>query len=146
VVAPTFLDSELGFKDLLGQNTDLALGAFGGGFQNSYDEVRDGNYFRNESFDGNGGGANVSVYHLFNPAATIPLYGIARATADYPTFDKNGAPAGSFVLPKDQPFISLRTGFRYGGHEPVLAPRLALELSVWYELEHRTKSGSYGFN
>src|ERR1041384_3509955 len=67
VIAPTYLDGELGLKNLLGKNTDLALGAFGGGFQNTYDEVRRGNYFRDESFDGHGGGANVSVYHLFNP-------------------------------------------------------------------------------
>src|SRR5262249_59974240 len=50
VAAPTYLDSELGFKNLLGENTDLGLGVFGGGFEYSYDEVRRGNYFRDESF------------------------------------------------------------------------------------------------
>jgi hypothetical protein len=53
-------------EKILGENTDLGLGVFGGGFANNYDEVRRGNYFRDESFDGHGGGANVSLYHLFN--------------------------------------------------------------------------------
>jgi hypothetical protein len=146
VIAPTYLDGELGFKNLLGKNTDLALGAFGGGFQNTYDEVRRGNYFRDESFDGHGGGANVSVYHLFNPAAAVPLYGLVRATVDYRTFDRNDDTANQFVLPDNQPFILMRTGFRYGGREPILLPRLAFEISAWYELEHRSDDGKYGFS
>jgi hypothetical protein len=146
VVAPTYLDGELGFKGLLGENTDLGVGLFGGAYQYNYDEVRQGNYFRDESFDGNGGGANVSLYHLFNPAATVPLNGLLRASVDYRTFTGGPDTATRFELPEDQPFITLRTGFRYGGHEPVLLPRLAMEISAWYELEHRTDSGHYGFN
>ena len=145
VAAPTYVDAELGFKDLLGKNTDLGLGVFGGGFANSYDEVRRGNYFRDESFDGHGGGANISVYHLFNPGGTVPLNGLVRATVDYRTFDRTDDTADSFVLPKSQPFFTLRTGFRYGGHEPVLLPRLAFEISAWYELQHRMDDGNYGF-
>src|SRR4030095_6129923 len=45
VIAPTYLDSEYGLKNVLGDNTDLGIGVFGGGFANSYDEVRRGNYF-----------------------------------------------------------------------------------------------------
>lgn len=146
VIAPTYLDGELGLKGILGENTDLGLGLFGGGFEYSCDEVRQGNYFRDESFVGNGGGANVSLYHLFNPAATVPLNGLVRATVDYRTFDRSDDTAGNFVLPKNQPFATLRTGFRYGGHEPILMPRLAFEISAWYELEHRTDGGKYGFN
>src|SRR5262249_22128921 len=132
VIAPTYLDSELGFKNLLGQNTDLAVGAFGGGFEYDYDEVRRGNYFRDESFDGHGGGANVSVYHLFNPAATVPLYGIARATVDYRIFDRNDDTANRFALPDNQPFILMRTGFRYGGHQPILFPLLPFLISSFF--------------
>jgi len=146
VIAPTYLDSELGFKNLLGDNTDLGLGVFGGGFAYSYDEVRQGNYFRDESFDGNGGGASISVYHLFNPEATVPLNGLVRATVDYRAFETTDDTASNFALPKSQPFVTLRTGFRYGGHEPILMPRLAFEISGWYELEHRTDGGNYGFN
>jgi hypothetical protein len=146
VIAPTFLDGEYGLKGVFGENTDLGLGAFGGGFANSYDEVRRGNYFRDESFDGHGGGANVSLYHLFNPARKVPLYGILRGTMEYRTFDRNGDTADDFVLPEDQPFASLRAGLRYGGQEPVLFPRLAMEISVWYELQHRLDHGRYGFS
>ena len=144
-IAPTYLDGELGFKGVLGENTDLGVGVFGGGFANSYDEVRRGNYFRDESFDGHGGGANVSVYHLFNPGRTVPLNGVLRASVDYRTFDDTGDTAKTFVLPNDQPFVTLRAGFRYGGQEPLLFPRLGMEISAWYELEHRTDGGRYGF-
>jgi hypothetical protein len=146
IFAPTYLDGELGLKDALGENTDIGLGLFGGGYDYEYDEVRQGNYFRDESFDGHGGGASVSVYHLFNPGATVPLNGLLRGTVDYRTFDRSDDTANNFVLPENQPFITLRAGFRYGGHEPVLLPRLAFEVSAWYELEHRTDPGSYGFS
>jgi hypothetical protein len=146
VVAPAYLDGEYGLKGILGENTDLGLGVFGGGYANNYDEVRGGNYFRDESFDGHGGGANVSLYHLFNPGRTVPLNGILRGTVDYRTFDRNGDTAKNFTLPEDQPFVTLRTGFRYGGQEPVLFPRLAMEISVWYELQHRLDAGKYGFS
>jgi hypothetical protein len=36
--------------------------------------------------------------------------------------------AKNFALPESQPFITLRTSFRYGGKEPVLGPRLAMEI------------------
>src|SRR5262245_31863242 len=56
VIAPTYVDGELGFKGILGENTDLGLSVFGGGYAYDYDEVRQGNYFRDESFEGHGGG------------------------------------------------------------------------------------------
>lgn len=145
IMAPTYLDGELGFKGLLGENTDLGLSVFGGGYAYDYDEVRRGNYYRDESFEGHGGGASVSVYHLFNPGGTVPLNGLVRGTVNYRTFKDGKDTADNFVLPDDQPFTILRTGFRYGGQEPLLFPRLAMELSAWYELEHRTDNGRYGF-
>jgi hypothetical protein len=33
VIAPTYLDGEFGLKDFLGENTDLAFGMFGGGYE-----------------------------------------------------------------------------------------------------------------
>ena len=145
VIAPTYLDGELGLRGILGENTDLGLGLFGGGFAYNYDEVRRGNDFRDESFEGHGGGASVSVYHLFNPAAEMPLTGVARAAVCYRTFDRSDDTARNFALPNDQPFVTWRAGFRYGGLEPVLLPRLAAEVSAWYQLEHRTDAGRYGF-
>jgi hypothetical protein len=144
-VAPVYADGELGFKGLLGENTDLAVGVFGGGFYNSYQEVRKGNYYRDESFDGHGFGTALSVYHTFNPSAEVPLNGIVRASMNYHSFSDSSDTANSFKLPSSQPFYTLHTGLRWGGKEPVLSPRLAAELSVWYDFEYRPDSGHYGF-
>src|SRR4029077_9563929 len=54
-VAPTYLDSELGFSHALGPETDLAIGLAGGGFADSYNEIRGGKWLKEESFDGHGG-------------------------------------------------------------------------------------------
>lgn len=146
VIAPGYVDSELGFNHLLGEHTDLAVGAFGGLFANSYQEVRRGNYYRDESFDGNGGGANVSIYHLFNPDSRIPLNGMLRGTVNYKAFDDTDDTGNGFALPDNQPFYSLRTGLRWGGKEPMLESTLAMEISVWYNLQYRPDNGSYGYN
>lgn len=145
-IAPVYVDGELGFRGLLGPNTDLGVGAFGGLFANSYDEVRQGNYFRNESFDGNGGGIRTSIYHLFNPAARIPLSGVLSGELNYYSFDESDDTAKAFVLPESQPFITMRTGLRWGGKEPIIGPRLAMEVSGWFELMYRPDSGAYGFS
>jgi hypothetical protein len=144
-IAPVYADGELGFRGLLGQNTDLAVGVFGGGFYNSYQEVRKGNYFRDESFDGHGGGAALSVYHLFNPSAEVPLNGIVRGIVNYHAFSDSSDTANNFKLPDNQPFYTLHTGLRWGGKEPLLTPCLAAEVAVWYDLEYRPDSGHYGF-
>jgi hypothetical protein len=143
-IAPVYVDGELGFKGLFGENTDLGVGLFGGGFYNSYYEMRQGNYYRDESFVGNGGGAALSLYHLFNPGATVPLSGIVRASMNYHVFSDGADTADNFRLPSNQPFYTLRTGLRWGGKEPLLTPRLAAELAVWYDLEYRPDPGSYG--
>src|SRR5215472_2908139 len=65
-IAPTYVDSEVGFKGLITENTDLAIGVFGGAFANNYYEVRNGTLERDESFEGASGGGSVSIYHLFN--------------------------------------------------------------------------------
>ncbi|HMJ92280.1 MAG TPA: hypothetical protein VK530_20835, partial [Candidatus Acidoferrum sp.] len=77
-IAPVYFDSELGISHALGPNTDIGIGLAGGGFADSYNEVRRGKYYTRESFDGYGGGASVSLYHLFNPSYKIPLHGIVR--------------------------------------------------------------------
>jgi hypothetical protein len=60
-IAPVYLDSELAFKALLGDNTDLGVGLFGGAFANRYEEVRQGVYLRDESFDGASKQWNVTI-------------------------------------------------------------------------------------
>src|SRR5436190_23042251 len=61
-VAPVYLDSEFGISKVLGEYTDLGVGVAGGGFADTYSEVRGGKYIRAESFTGNGGGGSVSLY------------------------------------------------------------------------------------
>jgi len=145
-VAPTYLDSELGFRHLLGELTDLGIGVEGGGFYDSYYEIQQGTYLPSQSFDGYGGGMNVSLYHLFNPGQLIPLNGMLRGLGHFSTYDEMEGTAPNFELPPDHGTFSVRTGLRFGGKEPTLFPSLAMELSVWYQGEFRTQSGIYGFN
>ena len=145
-VAPVYLDSELGFASALGPNTDLGIGMAGGGFSDSYNEVRAGKFLPGESFDGNGGEISASIYHLFNPGDEIPLNLVLRGTAHYSVFNRNDDTAANFQLPNDHGDFNVRTGLRWGGVEPTLFPPLAMELSVWYEGHLRSNPGAYGFS
>jgi hypothetical protein len=145
-VAPVYFDSELGISRALGPHTDIGIGVAGGGFADSYNEVRGGKYFTKESFDGYGGGASVSLYHLFNPAQRIPLHGIVRGGVYYTTYSESDDTTSRFELPDDRASANFRAGLRFGGKEPVLFPALAMELAVWVESLNRGNSGSYGFN
>ncbi len=145
-VAPVYLDSELGFVHGLGLNTDFAIGVAGGGFADSYNEIRGGTYYPSESFNGNGGEISASIYHLFNPGDEIPLNFVLRGTAHYSFYNRSDDTASSFALPADHGDFSVRTGLRWGGVEPTLFPPLAMELSVWYEGHLRSDSGSYGYS
>ena len=145
VLAPVYLDGELGFHKLLGEQTDFALGLGGGGFADSHAEVRGGKYLREESFTGHGGSLSASVYHLFNPAQTIPLNGLLRGSVRHTAFSRNSETAAGFALPRDFSSFALRAGLRWGGRGPVLTPDAAMELSVWYEGQFRDESMGYGF-
>ena len=145
-LAPVYLDSEFGFVGGLGPHTDFAIGLAGGGFADSYNEIRGGTYYPSQSFEGSGGEISASVYHLFNPADQIPLNLILRGTAHYSTFARADSTSPTFQLPEDRGEFSVRTGLRWGGIEPTLFPPLAMELTVWYEGQFRTASGTYGFN
>jgi hypothetical protein len=145
-VAPTYVDSNLGFVQGLGPNTDFAIGAAGGGFEDSYDEIRGGTYYPAESFDGYGGEVSFDIYHLFDPGDLIPLNLVVEGTSHYSIYDHNEGTASTFQLPANHDDLSMRVGFRFGGVEPVLFPALAMELSVWYEGHYRTESGKYGYS
>jgi hypothetical protein len=145
-LAPVYLDSEFGFVGGLGPHTDFAIGLAGGGFADSYNEIHGGTYYPSQSFEGSGGEISASVYHLFNPADQIPLNLILRGTAHYSTFARADSTSPAFQLPEDRGEFSVRTGLRWGGIEPTLFPALAMELTVWYEGQFRTASGTYGFN
>ena len=144
-VAPTYLDSEVGFGHLLGPNTDLGIGLAGGGFADNYPEIRRGKFLPSESFTGYGGELSASVYHLFNPGKQIPLYGVVRGIAHYALYDRDDDTAHDFKIASDHATYTVRTGLRWGGREPTLFPSLAMELSIWYQGEFRSESETYGF-
>lgn len=145
-LAPVYLDSELGMSQALGANTDLGIGLAGGGFADSYTEIRHGKYFVHESFDGYGGQASASVYHLFNPGRQIPLNAVLRGFARFSSYADTSDTASDFEVPDDRASFGMRTGLRWGGREPILFPALAMELSGWYEGEYRTDKGYYGYD
>lgn len=144
-IAPAYLDSEVGFRQLLSPYTDLGLGINGGAYGDNYYEVRQGDYIKEESFDGHGGGVSASIYQLLNPGMLIPLNLVARGGFHYSTFDTADQTAAKFVLPQDQVNLFTRAGLRLAGKEPVLYPDLGLELSFWYERQWRLEDQTYGF-
>jgi len=145
-IAPTYLDSELGIHGVFGDNTDLGIGLAGGGFADSYYEIRGGTFYPSESFDGHGGEISASLYHLFNPGDRIPLNGLLRAGFHYSDYERNDDTAANFAVPDSQEAFHVRTGLCWGGEEPTLFPDVAMELSVWYEGQFRLHTASYGFS
>jgi hypothetical protein len=143
-IAPTYVDSEMGFANALGSYTDIGIGAAGGAFADSYNEIHDGKYIPAESFDGYGGEMSFSIYHLVDPGRLIPLSLVFRLTPHYSAYGRDNT-ASDFQLPPDHLDGSVRTGLRFGGVEPTLFPALAMELSVWYEGHFRSNSGYYGY-
>jgi hypothetical protein len=107
--------------------------------------VRGGQYLKGESFTGHGGEISTSLYHLFNPGDRIPLTGILRVAAHQSFYESDDTTAPGFQVPNNQTVIHLRSGLRFGGREPILAPDLAMEISLWQETQFRTEPGNYGF-
>jgi hypothetical protein len=145
-LAPTYMDSELGILGALDARTDIGIGVAGGGYADSYNEIRRGKLMPGESFDGFGGEFNASLYHLFNPGYMIPLNGVLRGTFHYATYAAGSDTGSNFRLPEPMGTFNVRSGLRWGGKEPTLFPSLAMELSMWYQGEFRTESDAYGFN
>lgn len=144
-VAPVYLDAELGLRGALGPATDLAFGFAGGGFAESHNEIRRGDFIEEESFTGHGGGLSASVYHRFNPGGRIPLSAVLRGGFETAVYKRRSETHPDFVLPLSHSALSLRAGLRLGGRAPELEAPKALELSVWYEGRLRADSGVYGF-
>ena len=145
-IAPIYVDGELGISRALGEHTDLGIGMAGGGFADSYQEVRRGRLRDAESFVGHGGEMSVSIYHLFNPKQLIPLNAVFRVSGHYSAYERDSKTASNFVLPESRSSLNVRTGLRWGGREPTTFPDLAMEVSAWYEGQIRSESGSYGIN
>lgn len=144
--APVYADAELGAPRALGPRTDFAIGVAGGGFGDSYTELRRGGYHRGESFTGHGVRGSVSLYHLFNPGRRVPLHGLLRLTPRYAAFEKDRGTAPNFSLPPEERSLAVRVGLRMGGVEPVISPRAAAEASLWYESRFLSSAGDYGFS
>ena len=144
-IAPTYLDAEFGRRRVLGPYTDLSFGVAGGGFADTYSEVRQGKLMREESFAGHGGEVSANLYHQFNPGSRIPLNAVMRSSFHYSTYEPDTLTDPAFRLPHDQGTLHLRGGLRWGGQEPVMFPAMAMELSAWYESQIRGNAGSYGF-
>ncbi len=144
-IAPVYLDGELGIAGIA-PDTDLGIGFAGGGFAESYFEMRSGDWIRDESFLGHGGGGGMSLYHLFNPTSRIPLSLVLRVAPHFNAYEADDDTSPAFVLPADQWSLRFRGGLRWGGREPLLNPRLAMEVSAWYETSLREEPGPYGFN
>ena len=144
-VAPVYLDSELGISHALGENTDFGLGLAGGGFADSYYEVRQGQYLPAESFTGYGSTLSGNIYHLFDPGRMIPLNGVFRGEVHYAGYDRDNDTAPNFDVPDEVTSFNVRAGLRLGGKEPLITPEVAMELSAWYEGQFRLNPGYYGY-
>lgn len=145
-IAPTYVDSELGIREVLTDDTDIGIGVAGGGFADSYDEIYRGTFLPKQSFVGHGGETSVSLYHCFNPGKRIPLNAVVRGFVHYSAYEADDDTDPTFELPSDHVTTGIRSGLRWGGKEPILFPSLAMELSAWYEGQYRTGSGVYGFS
>jgi hypothetical protein len=143
-VAPVWIDSQLGWKGLLGPHTDLGILAAGGGFARNYNELRRGEWERGESFTGHGFTAGLATYHLFNPGDRLPLNGLVALTTEGSYFSRNSSTSDAFDLPRDHTSPVVRAGLRLGGQEPDFRSPFALELSAWYEARWRPQHGDYG--
>jgi hypothetical protein len=143
--APVYLDAEIGFPHLLTPQTSLGIGINGGAFGDNYYEVRQGHYFKDESFDGHGGGASLSLYHRLNPAQMIPLNLVLRGGAHYSTYSATHNTDDQFKLPDAFVTTFARAGLRFAGKEPMLYADLAMEVSIWFERQWRSGAGTYGF-
>ena len=146
VVAPGYIDSELGIAEALGPKTHLGLGLAGGAFADSHNEIRQNRYIRGESFRGDGVRSSVSLYHDFPAIGPVPMAGILRVEGHYAAFIREKTTAPAFVTPKPQGEIILRSGVRLGGMEPLLNAKLAMECSLWYESRFRLAPAAYGLN
>lgn len=144
-VAPVYLDTELTFREALA-GSDVGIHVDGGGFADSYDEVRRGEFLRGESFVGHGGGMDLDLYRRLNPGQRIPLNLVLRGGAHATVYKKGRYTDADFSLPPDHVDYRFRAALRLGGKPPELDPPRAAELSFWYEARDRNIHGSYGFN
>lgn len=145
-LAPVYLDAELGVSGVFTPNTDIGIGVAGGGFGDTYSEIRNGQYLRGESFPGHSAEVSSSIYHRLNPDWRVPAWIIARASVHRSLYTDDSNTDPDFEVPDDLNSFNFRTGLRVGGREPSLTSPVAFEMSVWYQTYLRDHSDSYGFD
>jgi len=146
VVAPVYVDTEMGFMNAIGKYSDAGIGFSGGGYALGQTEVRRGDEKRGESFTGHGGGPSLALYPKFGNVGPVPVNGVVRGAASWADYRRNYATAPEFVLPPNEWTGSIRFGIRAGGQPPGLDRAPSGEVSVWYEAREREHGGSYGYN
>lgn len=144
-LAPVYLDTELGIKEFL-PRTDAGLGVSGGGFAESYTEIRQGHYFKEESFNGHGMQLSGSLYPRLSPESwPVPLNMVLRGAFHSAWYVPRRDTADGFVLPEDHTEFRSREGLSLGGIPPEVRPHRAGEISVWHQSYYRDRHGGYGF-
>jgi hypothetical protein len=145
VVAPTYLLSEFVQDHWPYGRHAVSIGLNGGGIRYGHWEYRDGSYKGAESFWGDGGEVPLSYYAGTKLFDQLPLQGQIRVTPAYLVYQRSFDTANRFELPSDTGLFTGRVGLRLGGVPPELLPKLALEVSAWYEASYRTDPSSFGF-
>jgi len=145
VASPTYLRSELIRDGWPAPGHAIGVGVNGGGFQYNFNEIRQGEYKRLESFWGHGGEATLSYYlRRLKIADVLPVEGQVRFHPQYVVYQRSDDTDSRFRLPEDTMIYSGRAGVRVGGVPPELLPDVALEFSLWYETSYRQNAGRYG--
>ena len=139
-VAPVYLYSELGFRQVL-PRTDVGIGISGGAFGENYYEINQGDYVKSQSFNGSGGGASLNLYHRLNPNQRIPLNAIVQAGGAYVAYSDTSKTDDQFQLPADGMNTFARAGLRFAGKEPMLYADLGMEVSIWFEHQGVSNDG-----
>lgn len=145
-LAPVYMDNELGIKNIFGTENDVGIGLAGGGFAESYSEVRQGHYHKEESFTGHGASTYLSLYRTLNPGQMIPVNLVLRGGMNGAFYARTGDTAPDFKRAPDHWDYRVRAGLRMGGEPPELLPGRGGEVSVWYAGYFRDRAGSYGFD
>jgi hypothetical protein len=123
----------------------VGLGIDGGGFQNNFNDYRNGVLEKTESFWGHGGGASLSYYwRQLKIAGVLPVEGLLRLHPQYAAYTDGPKTSSAFRLPADSAIYAFRAGVRAGGVPPDLFPKQALEISVWHEARYRATAGQFG--
>jgi hypothetical protein len=145
VIAPGYVTSELVRDGWPAPGNALGIGLSGGLWAYNFDEFRDGDYKRRESFWGHEAAASFSYFwRQLKIAGVVPVEGQLRLRPQYVVYDDGLDTTHAFRLPEDTAIYTARGGIRVGGVPPELFPEKALEVSLWHEASYRDTAGRFG--